>query len=645
MSMPSRRMSHALMLAASLCLHASVAQTQTQVRTLRVGGTQSSWQAGGGGTDPLLLTGSSFSPKLDTTNTPENAVDFVFRPGWISPVAFDAEVNVASRVLAEDASITSPNSVEEKKVVRAQLAETVNGNHAVAFERKPTQIVPLNPQGIWVILDFGTPIGVHRVRFYPRNTVVESPRTPFHNDFLRAYELFINPTLTSSQRSPDILVARDTANDRPVVDIDVPQQYTRLVKLKSLSQVPWEIDEIEVYASGFLQRATYLSDLIDLGDRATLGPMRWRELALGRDIRSSAAVRLRTGTDNTPLVFEERILDSVGVWLGETQIVDEQAWVDLNRRQRGPITDDEDNWSPWKAAENGALITAPGQRRYLQFQIDIDGALFDTRQVNWVEFDYLQPPLGDTLRAEVFPRRVAAEERITFRYAVLLRADGAVRGFDRLEIDANAVVEDIRSMTIDGKTADFAIDYVRRDGFAITFEPVTQDSSVLEFTFDIPIFRFGTTFSARAFHTPSGDVPQRLEPGDAADFGAGDFSELSDLSVVIPREQVGQLVGEIVIDSKIITPNGDLHNDTFEIFFNLLQLTKPTPVTLEIYDLSGRRLHTVFDEEKIIGPAAHNWDGRRADGSLVPTGHYLWLLRVQADAFEEHHTGVLGVAY
>ena len=635
----------ALVVVATSMLCCTGSEAQNRVRTLRVGGSASSWITGGGGTDPLILGGTLFSPKLDTTNTPDEAVDFTYRSGWISPLAFDGEVNVASRVLEEAGSITSPNSVEEKKVVRAQLAESVNGNHDIAFERKPTQVVPLNPQGIWVILDFGVPIGVLRVRFYPRNTVVETPRTPFHNDFLRAYELFINPTQTSLQRSPDILVTRDTANETAIVDIEVPHQYTRLVKLKSLSQVPWEIDEIEVYASGFLQRATYLSDLIDLGDRATLGEIRWRDTAIGREIRSSASVRVRTGTDDTPLIYEARILDSVGVWLGDTEIIDQTTWVGLNRRQRGVIIDDEENWSPWKAAENDALITAPGQRQYLQFQIDIEGGLFDTRQVNWVEFDYLQPPLGDTLRAEVFPRRVPAEVRATFRYAALLRGNGPIRGYDRLEIDANAVVEDIRELTIDGVAAPFEIDYVRRDGFAITFEPILRDSTILEFTFDIPIFRFGTTFSSRAYHTPSGNVPQRLEPGEATDFGPGDFAELSDLSVVIPREQVGQLIGEIVIDSKIITPNGDLENDLFEVFFNLLQLTKPTPVTMEIYDLSGRRLHTVFDEEKIIGPATHTWDGRLDDGSLVPPGHYLWLLRVRADAFEERHTGVLGVAY
>jgi hypothetical protein len=165
-----------LLLALAACMGVDSIHAQSQVRTLRVGGSASSWRLGGNGTDPVLLGGSIFSPVLDTTNTPDNAVAFDFRPGWISPFSFEAQINIANRVLEEGGSITSPNSVEEKKVVRAQLKETVNGNHDIAFERKPTQILPLSPQGIWVILDFGTPIGVHRVRFYPRNTPRSLPQ-------------------------------------------------------------------------------------------------------------------------------------------------------------------------------------------------------------------------------------------------------------------------------------------------------------------------------------------------------------------------------------------------------------------------------------------------------------------------------------
>lgn len=615
------------------------------VRVLRVGGTEASWRAGGNGTSPLVLVGTTFSPLLDTTNTPGDAIDFTHQPGWISPLYFDADANVAARVLQEGGNIAAPNAVEEKKVVNAQLPGIVNGDHDVAFERKPTPVVPLSPLGIWTILDFGTPIGVHRVRFYPRNTVVATPQTPFHNDFMRAYELLINQTLTSAQRSPDILVARDTANDEAIVDLDVPLQYTRLVKLKSLTQVPWEIDEIEVYATGYLQRATYLSDLIDLRDRATLGTVSWSERPVGRAIRAQTTLRLRTGTDDTPFIYHRRVLDSLGVWLGESEVVDGPTWVRLDRRERGLIKDDEQNWSPWRSEENGQLVTAPGQRRYAQFQVDIEGQMFDTRQVNWVQVEYLQPPLADTLRAEVFPRSVPAEKRATFRYAVLLRATGAFRGYDSLAVDANAGVENIRELTVNGRPAPFNLGTVSRDGFSLSFAPVRTDSTVLEFTFDVPVFRFGTTFAGRAFHRASGALPQRLEPGNAADFGPTDFAELSGLSVVIPRDQVGQLVGEIVTARAVFTPNGDLINDEFEVFFNLLQLTKPTRVTMDLYDLSGRLVHTLFDEEKTIGPALHRWDGRLRDGHLAPPGQYVWVLRVEADAFEERHTGVLGVAY
>ena len=39
------------------------------------------------------------------------------------------------------------------------------------------------------------------------------------------------------------------------------------------------------------------------------------------------------------------------------------------------------------------------------------------------------------------------------------------------------------------------------------------------------------------------------------------------------------------------------------------------------------------------------WDGRLADGSTVLPGTYIWALRVEADAFDEVHTGTMAVAY
>ena len=226
-----------------------------------------------------------------------------------------------------------------------------------------------------------------------------------------------------------------------------------------------------------------------------------------------------------------------------------------------------------------------------------------------------------------------------------LRTTGEVRGFDRLEIDANVPITAMREVTLDGQPLDFAVDFIRDDSFGLSFPLIRHDGAVLEFTFDLPIFRFGTTFSGRVYNSRADAVPQRLAPGEATDFGPGDFPELSNLSVAIPKAQIGKLVGEIAFGSRIFTPNGDGINDHLDVYFNVLQLTRPAPVRLDLFDLSGRLVHEVFDDERGIGPVEVQWDGRRADGSTVLPGTYIWVLRVQSDAFAEVHTGTVGVAH
>ena len=81
------------------------------------------------------------------------------------------------------------------------------------------------------------------------------------------------------------------------------------------------------------------------------------------------------------------------------------------------------------------------------------------------------------------------------------------------------------------------------------------------------------------------------------------------------------------------------------VFFNLLQLTRPAPVTLRLYDLAGRRVATVFDEERGIGPVEVAWAGITGGGEILLPGNYVWVLEVHADAFTERHHGVVGVAY
>ena len=100
-----------------------------------------------------------------------------------------------------------------------------------------------------------------------------------------------------------------------------------------------------------------------------------------------------------------------------------------------------------------------------------------------------------------------------------------------------------------------------------------------------------------------------------------------------------------MVKSSVFTPNGDGVNDEFDLFFNVLQLTRAAPVRLELFDLAGGLVHVLLAEERGIGPVEVLWNGRLEGGKMVLPGSYLWVLRVQSNAFEEVHTGTVAVAY
>ena len=608
-------------------------------RTFVLGGSTRPWVDGGGGIDPTFVL-NAYTGEVLHANSPNGSIDYRYREGAILPLRFQESQNIAFRVL-DDGQITAPTS---GRGLEKQLEGTVNGDHEVAFERKPTLFEPrVTTQGIWIILDFGTPIGISRVRFYPRNTVVSTPGMPFHNDFLKGYELWINKDLDSFA-TPDKLIMREPKNEKEIVDIPIPVQYARYVKIKSLVDQPFEIDEVEVYGTGFLQQGMYYSDVIDLEDRAGIGRIEWIEEIEGASEFSSLSVRVRTGLDDTPLIFREYI-PGAGESDGSYIEVSKEVYTELEPAFRGGIVEDVESWSPWFATANSGLILAPNPRRYVQFQLQFDGELNSSRMIDELSFSYLQPPIAGKLVGEVYPRVMVAEEPASFRYAVRIeRKDGLIRGYDRIEVDTGIRISDVRQVKLNGEPFAFNLDYVSDDKFGLSFSKIYQDSDLLEFTFDIPIFRFGTTFSSRAYSGQADQVPQAVTPGNATHFDPSDIDELSGLSVAIPKQQIGKLVGNVTVDPRMITPNDDGINESLNFFFNILQLTRDTPISLELYDLSGRCIGVLIDESRGIGPVELTWDGTLNGNKLIP-GIYIWQLRVTADAFEEFHTGMVGVVY
>ncbi len=259
------------------------------------------------GTD-LLSAAEALDEALEEVRQP--GINPVVLPVALAPDHLARGQNVAQLALGWGGRIEAP---AVKDVPRAELEEvlleliTPEGSED-AFQRKGER----GALGTFVVLDLGAPIGVNRIRFYPRNTVQPAPNYPFQNDFLRQFELMLhggqNLVLDGTGRLvpqlQDYEVLRRTVdNQDAVVDIAVsPARLVRFVRLKAISSFPYELDEIEVFGQGFISEARYLSPVYDLGSVATWGNISWIERFIDR--------RLDTGegaqeTDDNCQVFEK----------------------------------------------------------------------------------------------------------------------------------------------------------------------------------------------------------------------------------------------------------------------------------------------------------------------------------------------------
>ena len=59
------------------------------------------------------------------------------------------------------------------------------------------------------------------------------------------------------------------------------------------------------------------------------------------------------------------------------------------------------------------------------------------------------------------------------------------------------------------------------------------------------------------------------------------------------------------------------------------QLNESGRVRLEIYDLMGRKVRTLVDQDQPAGYFMMKWDGKNQTGNLVPSGMYLYRITVQ----------------
>ena len=553
--------------------------------------------------------------------------------GVLKPTEVDPADNALSDIKKRNGIIWSPQSSRED--LTTLLTDGSFGTLWYIFLERP---------GTSMVIDLGTILPIWRIRFVGED-----------ENFMRAYRLFVHDGDPDLLRLDEPIAYTDRVGyspdqDSSVIDVTVPLQFVRFIKLQSDSPEPFAIAEAEVFGDGFAPTGHFISDVIDMGAPAIFGEIR---VSVDLDPLTKVALQTRSGSVPESRTFYRWIEDVERGGLIQVPVEPvgfpeaAAAYEQLQPREKGGIKPNLEDWSPWTSryGELAGEFLSPGNRQYLQFQLSFTS--HHVEQAAAVEsfgLEFAIPTLAREVIGEIVPAAAVMGDEQTFDYYIRSEFDAAGAGntgFDLIRI-ATPFGDALETVELSGEPVSFEdID----DGdpntvvVRLTEDRVETPDQVLMISFRERVTMFGTTFSGKVFDTKrgSGILGQEIVPGDAT--GISGENRLS-----IRGDLGGALVRDLRLEPAVFSPNGDGINDELAITYVLLKAVSAVPIELTVYDLAGRPVRHIEDRHH-HGFWPMSWDGRDDGERQVPPGIYAVRLSVSTDTDSEAHTRLVGVVY
>ena len=581
--------------------------------------------------------------------------------GSLQPNFFDEDEDIARTALSRGGEVHITVFAHENSLVGQVL---LDGDPSTAYVWE--EAVGVSSRRARVTLDLGGKFLVKKVSFRP---LAENPGR-FLESFIVGvtnvpFETFRIPALPAvNVQKPGGAAPAPRIDENTDPDVTVLLNPPAGVEIRFLqldidrvTPKAIELAELEVFGGGFVNQASYVSDIIQLDDLASWGPISWS----GRqDPNARIDIRTRTGTDLQPDIFWEarpEHQDSIKYLQGGGTLTAKDYKARYDRlpdvfkpvEERNRVSPDTEHWSFWSSPyefdQPGADVVSPSSRQFIQLGADFTSTTEDGGKIDYIEFKASVPPAVRGIVGEIFPPETQIGAVTQFTYFIKPTIRAGDQGFDSVEIATPSGFTSVDSLRIEGvDQADFTWTS-QPDGLGFEIQlprklGPTDSGAVLEVVFKAPVLReVGTFFDGRVFDSAKPhEVRQQIEPGNAAD-----EAESERLSV---RTSVGRsLLFAPRVFPRIFTPNNDAINEVLTISYTLLRVTAPVPVSVAIYDLSGALIKQVYAGDDSVGEYARSWDGTDGSNRRVAPGIYVYRLAVDLYTGTEVSSGIVSVVY
>jgi hypothetical protein len=517
-------------------------------------------------------------------------------------------------------------------------------------------------------IDVGTQVPLERFVFYPPEGNDPFLQEPYRPNF--AFEEFefsasndekrIKEEEPAAYRPLDVLLASVNLNIEAVVEIRFPLEYLRFLRIRFFPDNPlfsrYALAEMEVYGRGFVPRARWQSQVIDLEQIVNIGQVRFGESTWRREDEQIVAapgapvgvkVEIRTGLDDTPIAYHSYNDLAQPVEVSEAQFERLKSrvwpWDPPAVGWRGPIADDTDRWSFWSPPlrESGQRPRVP-KGRYLQVQVELETqTLWEFARLDSLVIE-TSPLLAERVLGEVAvigdlhpPGNVAQVEAgtpVEFVYdlraefagseqsgfdavRVLLPSPGTVRGLEMGEplatVEPDSVVPPLGGQEL------------------VVYLPERIHPAGLRrlrLRLETAVFGASGELGAEVFAREAAALPQGVEGGDV-----GEEIGTNQLRVLAVSSSLGSVLGDVAVHPASFTPQGDGVNEEVEINYTLFRLLDQTGVEVNVFTLGGQRVRRLSSALQGAGRYQVRWGGEDDGGRLVAPGIYLVRIGVDTD--------------